>query len=804
MYTTSSSANSSPKPAPLLHRASASSADSRSVSDGRRNSKASVEFVRHLCKAFEEAYGHPSPLSAAVRRCEHPGLVSIEYTTSQRDFARDTRRKVVSHMLFCIQNGRLSKLSTSTPADATNVCSSLQSPTDSSLLAVLRSVSSTERVVEIWRNDALLKCIDVTNEHGDFYGDSTFGSLAWSNNNSCIVYTAERPEYAKAKAESSDTADAAASDAEKIFDGNVTDDIDGGVGGVADSRRYEMDSDWGETFNGKRPPVLVMLDVQTASVTILPSPDGVSPGQAQFLPDSTAANGVPRIVFTGYKHTIRKYGIVYCQNRPSGLYACDLGAKEFECIYSGAVRSPRVTPSGSGVVFLSTMLGGPHASTSELVFYDLERRDSRVVVPIIFRPLDGQQRINDTLLPDGFVGIYADQLPMNPWLRIDSHSKRDILVFTSAWRSTNAILTYDIQNQALERQTPVDNTSSNSVLSANGDLVAGIISTPGEPGSLMIGEAIDDASPSVGKVKIKWHKQQILSSGSLSWKVIQSSESKSSVLLPESIFVYPANSGAETRYFWKDGKPKSRPLIVQPHGGPHAAFTLDYNPCTAGLAKLGFGVLLVNFTGSLGFGQDSVFAQIGNMDTLTIDEIQHSAAQIHKNSEGDADATVYLGGSYSGYTGAMLAGLVPGFYRAIALRNPVISIGENAAMSDIPDWCWAELGLEYNFEMPPELTPDVFAQMWKASPSRIAHKVQDPVLLLLGANDRRVPPPQSLSYYYRLKAAKAPVQCKIYPSVGHPLNSIEAERDSFVSIARFYASSLKKDSKSGKTDCIKP
>ncbi|KAJ1991953.1 hypothetical protein GGI25_003713 [Coemansia spiralis] len=787
MYATPSSGNSSPEPV---------SADSTSIGDGRSNSKASVGFVRHLRKTFEEAYGHPSPLSAAVCRCEHPGLVSVEYTASQRDFARDIQRKVTSHMVFCIQDGKLSKLSTSTPADITNVCFSLQSPTDSSLLAVLRSVSSTERVVEIWRNDALLKCIDVTNKHGDFYGDSIFGSLAWSNNNSCIVYTAERPEYAKAKAESSGTADAATSDAEKIFDENVTGDIDGGVGGVADSRRYEMDSDWGETFNGKRPPVLVMLDVETASVTILPSPDGVSPGQAQFLPDSIAANGVPRIVFTGYKHTIRKYGIVYCQNRPSGIYTCDLGAKEFECIYSGAVRSPRVTPSGSGVVFLSTMLGGPHASTSELVFYDLECRDSRVVVPIIPRPLDGQQRINDTLLPDGFVGIYADQLPMNPWLRIDSHPKRDILVFTSVWRSTNAILTYDIQNQALERQTPVDNTSSNSVLSANGDLVAGIISTPGEPGSLMIGEAIDDASPSVGKVKIKWHKQQILSSGSLSWKVIQSSESKSSVLLPESIFVYPANSGAETRYFWKDGKPKSRPLIVQPHGGPHAAFTLDYDPCTAGLAKLGFGVLLVNFTGSLGFGQDSVFAQIGNMDTLTIDEIQHSAAQIHKSNEGDADATVYLGGSYSGYTGAMLAGLVPGFYRGIVLGNPVINIGENAAMCDIPDWCWTELGLEYNFEMPPELTPDVFAQMWKVSPSRLTHKVQDPILLLLGANDRRVPPPQSLSYYYRLKAAKVPVQCKIYPSVGHPLDSIEAKRDSFVSIARFYASSLeRKDSK---------
>ncbi|KAJ1732222.1 hypothetical protein LPJ72_003531 [Coemansia sp. Benny D160-2] len=448
-------------------------------------------------------------------------------------------------MVLRNQNGNLSTVFVGAPVDTSDTQASLRSPTDPSLVAVLRSMSGSRRVVEVWRNSTLNKCIDVTDTHGDFYSDSVFGSLSWSNDNRSIVYSAERPEYSKAGP------DGGARDG-RVEDhgGDITDDIIGSVGGVADPRLYKAESDWGETFSGKRPPVLVVVDISSMDVRVLSSPAGITPGQVQFLPDKSSSRA--RIVFTGYKHSVRKYGIAYCQNRPSGIYIAELGSEDYECIYSGAVRSPRVTPSGKGVVFLSTMLG------------------------------------------------------------------------------------------------------------------------------------------------------------------------------------------------------------------------------------------------SLGFGQDAVLAQIGNMDTLTIDEIQEAASLIHSKNEGDAEATVYLGGSYSGYTGALLAGLVPGFYRGIVLRNPVISIGENAAISDIPDWCWAELGLEYDFDAPSELTPNAFSQMWKASPSRLVDKVRDPLLLLLGAQDRRVPPAQSLSYYYRLKAANAPVQCKIYPGVGHPLNSVEAERDSFVSIGRFYASAFRK------------
>ncbi|KAJ2332402.1 hypothetical protein GGI00_002805 [Coemansia sp. RSA 2681] len=747
------------------------------------NSKASVDFARFVREVFEDVYGQPALVSATARAAPQSDVVTVEFTSAQRDFARDVKRRVASYAVLRVQGDEMTTLATGSPADANGAQLTCHSPTDPSLLAVLRLAGPGERFVEVWRGGALVKSIDVSAKHGDFYADSTFGGLAWSSDNAHLIYAAEKPEYDKAKA---DDGNAATHEG-----GSIADGIIGGVAGLADPRRYKLDSDWGETFSGKRPPVLVVLDVHSAQAKVLAAPPAISPGQARFLPARLGAT--ERIVFTGYKYSTRKHGIVYCQNRPTGIFTCDLGGDDVKCLFSGSVRSPRLTPSERALVFLSTPVGGPHASTSELVYYDLETNVPSILVPLINRPLEHSQELGGTSFPGGFPGLYVEQLPEHPWLHMDDNIQAEVLVFTSTWRSTNVVLMIDIQSKVLSLHSAIDGSASNSVLCAVGGYVVAKMSSPTQPDSLMLGQAVLGERSGKSEVRIKWHHVHTPAiDANMSWQIVQA-ESAEKRHSTESIFVYPTAPDHSTRYFWPKGSPSSsRPLVVLPHGGPHSTYTLDRNVLATGLAKLGFGVLLVNFTGSLGFGQDAVLAQIGKMDTMSIDEIQDAAASVHASHQGDPKATVYMGGSYSGYTGALLAGLVPGFYRAIVLRNPVISIGDNAAMSDIPDWCWAELGLPYDFEAPPELSPDVYAKMWQASPSRLVEKVQDPLLLLLGANDRRVPPPQSMAYYHRLKAANAPAECKIYPSVGHPLDTVEAERDSFVSTLRFYAASLKR------------
>lgn len=103
------------------------------------------------------------------------------------------------------------------------------------------------------------------------------------------------------------------------------------------------------------------------------------------------------------------------------------------------------------------------------------------------------------------------------------------------------------------------------------------------------------------------------------------------------------------------------------------------------------------------------------------------------------------------------------------------------AVTDIPDWDYAEAGLSYAFESPPRsITPDAYAIFRKVSPitylERLipAHTNADwinvsptlppPTLLLLGAIDRRVPSGQGLAWLHTLRRIPGAIaDCLIFP-----------------------------------------
>ena len=58
---------------------------------------------------------------------------------------------------------------------------------------------------------------------------------------------------------------------------------------------------------------------------------------------------------------------------------------------------------------------------------------------------------------------------------------------------------------------------------------------------------------------------------------------------------------------------KKVPLILWPHGGPHSVITTSFMPDVYYFLMLGYGVLFVNYRGSLGAGNDSVMSLPGNV-----------------------------------------------------------------------------------------------------------------------------------------------------------------------------------------------
>jgi hypothetical protein len=222
------------------------------------------------------------------------------------------------------------------------------------------------------------------------------------------------------------------------------------------------------------------------------------------------------------------------------------------------------------------------------------------------------------------------------------------------------------------------------------------------------------------------------------------------------------------------------PLIVVPHGGPHSAFSTMFLHAYAWLATLGYGVVLVNFRGSLGYG-DHITATLpgrcGSQDvadvhdaTLTVLAMAGCAAAAAEAAAAgvrvdaaapslgvafDGGRVGVVGGSHGGFLAGHLIAAFPRWYRAAAMRNPVTNIASMVTITDIPDWCYTEVaGVgAFDFGTYPCPTPELLARMYAASPlSRLA-TVRAPVLLLVGAKDRRVPGAQAVEYYHAYKAA---------------------------------------------------
>jgi acylaminoacyl-peptidase len=161
-------------------------------------------------------------------------------------------------------------------------------------------------------------------------------------------------------------------------------------------------------------------------------------------------------------------------------------------------------------------------------------------------------------------------------------------------------------------------------------------------------------------------------------------------------------------------------------------------------------------------------------------------------------------------------GQYPDFFSAAALRNPVISASD-VSNTDIPDWYFAEFGLGYplasspvssyegdaktvlspqtSSDIPPLVDGDAFAKLQAASPTRYLDDMKVPVLLMIGAADRRVAPAQGILFYHALKARYsqaekaaqgAKVDMLVFEGESHPLDGVEASRVGFEAIRDWF------------------
>ncbi|KAK7884606.1 hypothetical protein WMY93_027729 [Mugilogobius chulae] len=497
-------------------------------------------------------------------------------------------------------------------------------------------------------------------------------------------------------------------------------------GNVKDRSVYR--EDWGEALSNKSVPVLSCVDLRTGCLTVLEAPADVSPGQAVWSLDGES------IFFVGWYHEPYRLGLKFCSNRRSALFQIDLaGHYERLSEENVSVLSPRLSPDGSALVFLQGKVFGPHAQCLKMQMLDIKSNKISTLIDIVHRAQNGE----DT---GGFAGVY-ESLPSCCW---SEDSQR--IVFSSAHKNWKDIFVVDRRTQNISCLS--DNMSAGlrvfgswKLLTIHRDLLVVCCSSPNTPPTLRVGFLPPD-----GHI--------------VSWKL--------SGLDFGAILVKPSTQG-KTKL----------PLVVFIHGGPHSQFPAEWNITTAGLVQLGLAVLMVNYRGSTGFGQDSILSLIGHIGQQDVRDVQRAVQfALQTDPTLDPERLAVFGGSHGGFLSCHLIGQFPDVYRACAVRNPVVNAATLLGTSDIIDWRYSSVGLDFSYEQIP--TAEALATMLQRSPITHAPKMKCALLLMLGAKDRRVSPHQGLELYRTLKSRGKTVRLLWFPEDGHSLSRVDTQTDCFL------------------------
>jgi len=528
--------------------------------------------------------------------------------------------------------------------------------------------------------------------------------------------------------------------------------------------KYDFKPTWGEGASGSSFPSLYIFD--TEKLTIINPLEKCadmkefSVGQGCFAPDGES------IVFVAWPNQPR-LGIIYCWNRLSTIYQATLTENPTATRISAAnvaARSPLFNPDGSQLVWLESTAGGPHVASTRLM--------ASTWSPLVDTPRIIIDFSNDERNP----GLFLDRLPPRCWV------KNNTIVCATFRRSTEPLALIDVSAKTLkyidtalfsardEGSWTVLDVSDGNILASYCDLSL--------PPVLCAGKYVPEEHGNGDS--FQWTKlTKEARRTDFTWAI---KEHAGTPTTWESILVQPTALPAAGC--------GGAPLLVVPHGGPHAVFAAEYITSITAFASLGYAVLLVNYRGSAGFGQACIDSLPGKVGVLDVNDVNDSVSCALADNAGkiNPQQVVIHGGSHGGLLGAHLTAQFPERYKAAVLRNPVVDLVAMLAVTDIPDWVLVEAGFTYDTAARiHDLTPDHYAKMRAASPIAHVANVRAPTLVMLGAKDLRVPPSQGKLWADILATRRVPVRLMSFPQADHNIiGTVEYEAETFVLASEWF------------------
>jgi dipeptidyl aminopeptidase/acylaminoacyl peptidase len=215
---------------------------------------------------------------------------------------------------------------------------------------------------------------------------------------------------------------------------------------------------------------------------------------------------------------------------------------------------------------------------------------------------------------------------------------------------------------------------------------------------------------------------------------------------------------------------KSYPVAFIIHGGPQGSssnrFHYRWNPQT--YAGQGFAVVMIDFHGSTGYGQDFTDSISGDWGGKPLEDLKLGlAAALDQFDFLDGDRVCALGASYGGYMINWIAGNWSDRFRCLVNHDGLF---DNRMMYYTTEELWFP---EWENGGPYFATPDTHE---KFNPANHVDKWQTPMLVIHGQLDYRVPVTQGIATFTALQRKGIESRFLYFPDENHwvlkPNNSI--------------------------------
>ncbi|GGL91034.1 S9 family peptidase [Nakamurella endophytica] len=204
--------------------------------------------------------------------------------------------------------------------------------------------------------------------------------------------------------------------------------------------------------------------------------------------------------------------------------------------------------------------------------------------------------------------------------------------------------------------------------------------------------------------------------------------------------------------------PGPHPVLLDVHGGPHAAYGWGLFDEAQVYAGAGYAVVLPNPRGSAGYGQDHGRAAVRRFGTVDVADVLALLDAALELPECDGRRVGVMGGSYGGFMTSWLASHAP--------ERFVAGISERAVNA----WDSFRGSSDIGYFFASAYVGDDRETLWEISPLAHADDIRIPLLIIHSEQDWRCPVEQAQRLYTALKLRGAETEMLLFPGEGHELS----------------------------------